>query len=202
MIANAIPSTWVKFRDAVLPTARSVEFYVRAGRDTYFGIMTATDPEAAPIFKWDTLEARNSFCHYFEDIGSQPQRFGLSPLSWVAVTAFLDIPSEWTVNPANVKPKTVLAILDGARDRVECNVGLFPEAIKPELNPIRKVIERFSNTTRADPLPEGETMVAGYAFYYPEDCRVDRRNSPDFAFPLVRVRGPLGIATYQVDRWD
>lgn len=57
--------TWSKFLNSVLPTATSIEAKIPVSSSRFMAVVTAADPEAAPILAWDYPEQRNPFSWYY-----------------------------------------------------------------------------------------------------------------------------------------
>lgn len=62
-----VTMTWEKFKRTVLQSAVSIEVLVPESTNRFAGIVTAYDPDAAPILQWDKAESRNPFSWYYAD---------------------------------------------------------------------------------------------------------------------------------------
>ena len=185
--------TWDKFRREMLPHARAMDVLVGPGAAPYMGLVTAEDPEAPPILKWDRPGHRNPFSWYVYAGGSHPQVWGLLG-GWTAVEAVVPMPPAWGPEPlAPHSYEGVVLLLQGAADRGMNNSALFPEFMVAELFPVRATIEAYS---KSRPLAGAhEASAAGWAF---------RKGSVTAGeFPVIRVRDAQGHkAIFRIDRWD
>ncbi|GAQ30261.1 hypothetical protein SAMD00023378_3944 [Ralstonia sp. NT80] len=183
--------TWEKFRRTVLPGARKIEFVVPTGRINFCGLVTASDPDAKPILQWDTEESRNPVSWYVYNGGSSAADWGLRAGELAPVTAITLQPSMWAAEDKfQHQGKSVIFVLEAARDRRDATLCLFPEILKAELREVRATIEAFSRTRT---LEGGEEASAN-------GVRIgDRGNVHAHVF---RVTSDVGVADYLIDRWD
>lgn len=183
--------TWEKFRRTVLPGARKIEFRVPSGRINYCGLVTAADPDSKPILQWDTEESRNPVSWYVYNGGSSAEDWGLQAGSLVAVTAVTLQPSMWAGEEKHQhQGKSVIFILEGARDRRDASLCLFPEILKSELREVRATIEAFSRTRTLQGAEEASA----------NGVRIGERGNVHAH--VFRVTSDVGIAEYFIDRWD
>ena len=177
--------TWVKFLAEVLPTAISMEFHASREASYYSTFLTATVPEAPPIFQWDSEEARNPFSWYFKANGVKPEEFNLSSDTWHKVNAICESPTKGFSHFG----QHIMFVIDGARDLKPTALGLFPEMLKSFLRPFQAVIEKYSGLS----VPTGaETAsVAGPML------------TKDLPWNLqLRVKSPSFTRLYTIDRWE
>lgn len=128
---------WEKFRE-LLPTARRIECYFGAGRQAFYGLVTAVDPTAPNLLQWDNPV---SWYHYIH--GSTPDTWSLEANSWVPVTAVFLPPHQWQA-PERFSHfgMAVMFALEGCRDHGhKAGGGMFPECLKTEYHGVRQVIE-------------------------------------------------------------
>lgn len=179
--------TWVKFRDAVLTTAEEVQCYISRYRDAFVGLVTAVDQNAPPILQWDT-EPRNPVSWYFYHGGSSPDRWGLVSGTWHSVTGICLKPPHWHYPLLFSREENdVFFVLEGARDTEYVTGALFfPECLRTELHPVRKVMERYAQTGALSGRDEGTANGLG----------LSRKGR------VVRVKSQGGWARYRIDRWD
>lgn len=144
--------TWQRFRSMVLPGARKLEFWVPNASEQYCAMLTARHDDAPPIIAWDSAEQRNPFSTYVYSGGSRPENWHLTPNQWVSVAGITEKPHMWYRQDGqhHNHEDAVLLILDGAKDKRNPGLGLFPEILKSELNPIRSTIEAYSNAGQLD----------------------------------------------------
>jgi hypothetical protein len=179
--------TWEKFVRTALPTARSIDVMVPA-RGPFIALTTATNPEAPPILKWDSLVCRNPFAWYVYTGGSYASVWGLVP-GWRPLTAVAALPPMWGDAPRPHLGDGVVLVIDGAADRSEVPLTLFPEFLRPELHGVRSVIEAHSKRSKLT----GALKASA--------CGLDLRRGRELGV-MVRVRTAAGYAVYKIDRWD
>jgi hypothetical protein len=187
--------TWVKFEKAVLLVGgvSSLEVKVPHGLANFFGLVTAADPAAPPIVQWDT-EPRNpvSWYHYGSPrvMGSFAHQWNLVPGSWAKVTAVFERPCHW-FHPDKFKHygRAVHLSLEGCKDvsYPGRGAGWFTEMLRSEYHEVRSVMEAAANAAAVEGRDEGDAN--GIAIQGSSGV-------------LVRVSGPLGTATYEIDRLD
>lgn len=184
----SVPSqkmTWTKFQETVLPLAEKIEFFVSNNRDSFTALMTAADPDAPPILKWDRPEQRNPFSWYLYHGGSRPEQWGLK-YGYVNVTAVALQPNLWYGEFSSVG-RGVVFILEGAKDTDHINACLFPEILKAELHEVRSTIEAHSRSAKR----EGEGSACGI------NLQAGQTWSHQFR---VVING--NTFEYMLDRWD
>lgn len=189
---DVITMTWEKFRRKVLPGAESIEYFVPEASTSYAAIVTAKNPYAPPIIKWDLPEKRNPASWYVYSNGSAPERWNLHPGTFVRVNAVTLQPNLWNDEHTDYgNGYGVFFILDGARDLQTEHTGaaLFPEVLNPALRPVRATIEAYSQTAK---LHEAEMASA---------CGLRLQFGCDYDV-LLRVKTELCTACYRIDRWD
>lgn len=188
--APAVTMTWTKFQRTVLPTALKIEFNV-TGRDDSFGaIVTAADPCAPPIIRWDSEESRNPFNWYVYSGGSAPGNWGLR-MGWVEVTGIVLQPNLWRPGFEH-NGHSVFFILKDCKDHRYRGSGaaLFPEVLKAELHEVRATIEAYSRTA----------VIEGYD--ESSACGIRCQANAKWWDYTFRVTTDLGVTTYKLDRWD
>lgn len=159
---KAIKITWAKFQRDVLPDVVSMVIRLRdRQRYPFTTILTATNPDAKPILKYDKEDDRCPFSGYMRRDGATPEEYGLtvnkdiyygfSTIKEFNITGLCSTPYEWANNPDALKmTKGIIALIEGASDYPNSKVALFPEILIPELYPYRKVIESYSSNTAVD----------------------------------------------------
>ena len=178
--------TWEKFAREVLPNAQSLRF-VPAGAAHFMAFVTAVHPDAPPILQWDSALHRNPVSSYQYVGGSLPAHWGLT-LAPVNVYAIVRPAHDWGGQGGPPRNGVPSLLLEGAHDlRNKSGGGLFVEILRSEFNPIRKVIEKFQQTTQL-PAPES---IGDWV------CGVAPINV------IVRVMAPGNVETeYHIDRLD
>ena len=159
-----IDITWAKFQRDVLLNVMSMSLALSIrSRYPFMTILTATNPDAKPIYKYDTEEVRCPFSGYMYQKGATLAMYHLSsnengpfydsfvpPMKTVNIIGLCETPDSWG-KPGTVNvEKGIIAIIEGASDYETSRVALFPDILIPELYPYRKVIESYSNNTRPD----------------------------------------------------
>lgn len=184
-----VTMTFEKFKRTVLPDAMSIEYDTNCGSRSYFGMVTAADPESKPILQWDG-DPRNQVSWYFWNGGSTPSQWGLS--GWVKVNAICAAPPHWH-HPDKFKHYGEMAmfLLEGARETRLNSLtgGLFPECLRSELHGIRSVVEAHSNKSTVAGVEEGDANGVSIS---------KQRDNP----LIFRVKTTEGYANYKIDRLD
>lgn len=135
--------TLTKFMKSVAPGAKRITVTTPA-KGSYAAYTTAVDMEAPCIIKWDSKEVRNPISQYVYNNGSYKSQWNIfeSEVDCVGIANFPeDLLSE------ELSQSGALFILDNAYDTKNSASALFADNLIPELFPIRKVIESFSNAT-------------------------------------------------------
>jgi hypothetical protein len=181
--------SWEKFAREVLPEATALEVHApRVG--SYYGLVTAADPEAKPILQWDGLvgQLRNPVNWYFYHGGSPAETWRLTA-GWQSVSAVFLAPHQWQEpDRFTHQGENVFFAIEGAQDTREGGLALFPETLRQELREIRSVVEAYSRTLQLEGRTEGNAN--GIAFGR------ERGNL------RVRVTARGSITEYTLDRWD
>lgn len=129
--------TWVKFQRDVLPGAKSIEAYISNQQTRFSSFVTAVHPDAPNILKWN-----NSFSWYFYSGGSYPERYSLVPEKYVQVTGIADSPAKGRKE----EQEQMMFFLEGARDQRTPSLCLFPEILRSDLHPYKRVIEAYNKS--------------------------------------------------------
>lgn len=189
LFGHGTTMTWEKFQRTVLPSARKIELKVGYGRDCFAALVTAENPEAPPIIKWDTEENRNPFSWYLYANGSCASNWNLSSGNYVEVTGIALQPNLWQPG-YEYQGQGVFFILKGCKDKQNKTSGLFPEILRGELREVRATIEAYS---KANPLSgDWEADACGLCY---------QSGSQNWQCEL-RVTTDVGVSLYKLDRWD
>lgn len=189
IVADCGVMTWDKFQRTVLPNAKKIELMVNYGPDNYAALVTAVDPEAPPIIKWDTEENRNPFSWYLYSNGSYPTDWNLKRGAYTEVTGVVLQPNLWQPGYEH-QGKGVFFILKGCKDTNNRTSALFPEILRGELREVRATIEAYS---KQNPLSgDWEADACGL-------CLQDNGRSWNCN---LRVTTDVGVSVYKLDRWD
>lgn len=190
VVPNVTTITWEKFARTVLPGARSIEFYTGSRIPNYGALVTAADPDAPPIIRWDRPERRNPVTWYVYSGGSSPMQWRLPGSSYVKVTAICPSPSHWRgAEPHEGDAPGVAILIEGARDTRNAALALFPEFLKGELREVRSSIEAFSKAGRI----EGGEQASACGMLL-------SKSSPGGA--VLRVTTDSLRQDFLIDRWD
>lgn len=189
VVGNGGTMTWEKFQRTVLPTAKKIELKTSYGRDSYSALVTAEDPEAPPIIRWDTEENRNPFSWYFYNGGSYASDWNLRSGEYIEVTGVVLQPNMWQPGYEH-HGKGVFFILNGCKDRKNNSSALFPELMRSELREVRATIEAYSKANSMSGDWEADACGLGYT-----------GSNNDWQCNL-RVTTDVGVSTYKIDRWD
>jgi hypothetical protein len=184
--------TWVKFARTILPTAKSIEYFVPETRQPYVAMVTAKNPEAPPIIQWDLEDCRNPVSWYFMGKNPLPGEWNLGANSYCPVTAIVLQPSMWHHPQKFIhQGEGVFFILKNAKDKEHTQgSGLFPEILKHEYYPIRSTLEAYSQNAAIEGKDEATACGIGLS-----------KNGS--AQPVFRVTNQDHLRViYKIDRWD
>lgn len=174
--------TLTKFMKSVAPGAKRITVITPA-IGSYAAYVTAVDMEAPCIVKWDSKEVRNPISQYVYSNGSYKSQWNIfeSEVDCVGIANFPeDLLSE------ELSQNGALFILDHVYDTKNSASALFADDLIPELFPIRKVIESFSNAT---PLESVEGQKA---------CGLTYNSGTLY----VKVYTEYAVTLYCIDRLD
>ena len=185
-----ITMTWDKFQRTVLPTAEAIEYLVPSTRTSFAVLVTAANPEAAPILQWDREDARNPVSLYVWKAGSYSSQFGLAAGKFHPVSAVALQPSMWgAASGMEHQGQSVMLILDGAQETVQSGAALFPEILKAEFHGIRSVIEAYSASATIEGMDQPHAV--GLSLSKGGNCGAH-----------IRVTTGGRAVDYKLDRWD
>lgn len=187
LVGDAGAITWDKFQRTVLPTAERIEFLLEE-RMNWCALLTAVNADAPPILQWDHPDARNPVSWYVYQGGSPSSQWGMSSGQYRKVTGVALQPSMWNGGYAH-QGKSVLFVIDGARDEKDAGMSLFPEFMRGELYSIRATIEAYS---KAGSIQGREDASA---------CGI-RISNHQGQSNRVRVTSATSVMEYLIDRWD
>jgi len=186
---DATTMTWAKFAKKILPEALSISMYIPRGAQSFGAFLTAVNPDAPALLKWDTDEDnRNPVSSYVHTEGSVASQWSLIAGTYVPVLAIAVMP--WMLNP-NIKGmgEGMLLVLEDAQDQDVSSLGLFPGDLLNALHQVRSTIEAFSNDGKLQECPE-EQLMSGYMINNKRaQCK-------------LRVTTSLGVSDFIIDRWE
>lgn len=182
----AIPAqrmTWHKFKNTALKPAHRLQLHVPY-RGDFVAMLTAQNPDAPPIIKWDTEENPYPVSSYRYHTGSNASTWGLLPNTLAEVTAICPKPSAFD----DADPGVIL-ILEGAKDsRTNQGNALFPEILKSDLHGVRSVIEAYSKHAVIGGVEDASACGLGVG-------------KGDLGFTIRAYDGKSWL-DYKIDRWD
>jgi hypothetical protein len=177
--------TWEKFARDVLPGTKSIEINAPS-IGAYAAFVTAVHADAPPILQWDNEDRRNPVSWYLYPHGSSAGQFNLLP-GWQHVTAIALNPERWNPGCEHFRQSAIFTI-EGCRDMLNHELGLFPEDLKAELHCVRSVIEAHSRATKLAGLDQADACGL-----------LVNANAPVH----VRIHKDAGIVVeYDIDRWE
>lgn len=189
-ITKAAPMSLTKFIKEHLPGAEEVYVFVNNGAQPIAQFITALEPAAPPILRWDKARAdrgdsRFPICWNMRVNGIQPSALELTP-GWIKVNAFAKAP--WLIENFDKQfGQSIGLILDGAKS-YETSYDLFPEAILADLHPIRDSMNAYNSSKH---LARGsENVVAALAV------------NSQAAFLQLKVKSRLGWMLYSIERFE
>jgi len=181
--------TWAKFKDTVLPSAESIKAYIPNAKLGIRNYITAVDPEANRLWRWESDEARCPFSSYLYQHGSDPRHYNLQLDSWVDVTAIVPMP--WHMGTGGESfglNEGACFILQGAWDTREPGTAIFAENLRTELHPVGNVIAALGAKT---PLAECDLGTAAGIDIGELGGGIQ-----------VKVNNGVLVTSYIIDRWN
>lgn len=183
--------TWAKFQETVLPGAEQIDLHlaVRHARYPFCGLLTAADPNAPPILKWDSPDQRNPVSWYLYSDRNTPENWGLVTGDLAKVTMILPSPATWGGRTNTGYDQQAVLVIEGAIDRRQASLCLFPEILKNDLHEVRATIEAHSNATSAETTDE------------PQVCGLMLQGGLQWNH-ILQVTSKGVKQLYLLDRWD
>ena len=151
-----------QFKEEVLPNAVRIEYHT-VSVDAYHNLITAVHDDAEPILVYDKVDKRNplSLLTYTSNEFLSTRNWNIKINDLVPVVAILPVVTEPKIEGFQAD----FLVLENCRDLQRYpGIGLFPEFLRRELYPVRKVIEAYSNSVSL-PEPRDEAvggLVIGY----------------------------------------
>ena len=154
--------TFEKFVQKVLPEANKIFIYDLNPCFHYpmATFVTASDYNAEPILKYDSKDKRNPLSQYAYNGGSYLQDWNISSTSAevIGIAPGADYMNKDDYN-------TVIFIIDGCRDtKMTGGSALFPDILRSELYPVRRVIEAYSIDKKLEDIPTDKQAAAGIIY--------------------------------------
>lgn len=192
MEVSPITMTWDKFSRTVLPTAKTIEYFIPASNQPYMALVTAKNLDAPPIIQWDFEDNRNPVTWYFHANKSPASQWNLRSGVYHPVTAIVLQPSMW--NEAKIfahHGEKVFFILKNAKDKEHSQGGgFFTEFLKSDYYEVRSTLEAHANRSVIEGKDEAEACGIGLA----------KGSAWDQVF-RVTSKDNLQVV-YNLDRWD
>lgn len=178
------PSTWEKFRAKILEGAVKIEFQVPS-YGGFHAIVTAVNPDAPTILRWDKEGQRNPVSTYTYHRGSFATQWGLVGGMWANVTGICEHPSHWN-GPSDQANANVL-ILEGARDNAIRELALFPETFRSELHEVRSTIEAYSKGSKVQGYEDASACGYGVSKGLNIKLRVTNSENQTMVYTIDRL---------------
>lgn len=180
--------TWEKFVRTVLSSADEIELYVSNATIPFIALVTAVNPDAPPILKWDREEQRNPISWYVKGHPGHASAWNITS-GWKKVNAVSTLPNLWGDHPQPFISEGAILIVDKAVDQTDAGNCLFPEILRGELHEVRSVIEAYSKKAKLSGREDSSASGWDIRKGQPIDC-------------LVRVTVAGRTSEYKIDRWD
>lgn len=166
--------TFNVFRRDILPVAESIKVRIPDKKlGTYNEAVypfaqytTEAIPGSAPITKYDSTDPnkRNPFICYSYHRGATKSMFNLSHDEYIEVVAIIpciELMYDESVNLSEYN-NGITFILKGCKDIcLKGGLALFPDLLRHELYPVRKVIEAYSSEGTLETIPDYEQSLSG-----------------------------------------
>lgn len=138
--------TWAKFRRKVLPPADCILYFASMARQPFAAYVTATNPDAPPILRYDHECARNPVSWYTIQGGTTPLQWSLPQRGgFIPVTGIATRPQHFLCPD---ETDGIIFLLAGASPTEPQSLALFPEILRGEFHAIRSTIEAYSAANR------------------------------------------------------
>jgi len=137
--------TWAKFKKTVLPQAVELWWVVQSMATAT--LTTALHPDAPPILRWDREDHRNPVAWWLPGTPWDWTRMQ-THLRLIPVRAVLSGVPTWSGDMTTL-PHDLVWLMHGPTPNHNYReyTGLFPEVLRPELHPVRSVIEAYNANT-------------------------------------------------------
>lgn len=189
--------SWTRLLE-MLRGALAVEFLPGPGPVPLGALTTAVNPEAPPLFSWDDPAERNPHAWYrWQD--KDAEVFGMTVHEPRRVLAVCGLPTLWG-RVKKIEYQGSVIILEGVRDSHRTTdptlgLGIFPEALRHELKPVRATVQAFSSQGQLEePVDPDEPLAAGLII---RKMEVGQRLNLTF-----RVTTRAVCSEFIVDRWE
>lgn len=182
---------WDEFVRDILPNALTVHVKVPNNNHNFSRMVTAVDADAPPILIWDDVEQRNPVSWYIYHGGSPASAWGLIGGTYAKLTGITPLPSSWNGKTLPQWNPGHFLVLEGAIEKAEGSLGLFPEILIRDLYEARNAIDNLSKTTPLTRVEEGE--FAGII--------INQGLDTGSAYLNLLVELPTGIVSFDVVRW-
>lgn len=154
-------------------------------RGDFAAYTTAVDVDSARIIKYDYEYQRNPISQYMYSVATPPSQWNILD-SIVECVGIVNFPED--IYSDEISDKAVIFILKYCYDTKNKASAIFADNLIPQLFPIRKVLEAYSNQTPLE-VPEGQ-KVCGLMAY---------GNNIDI---IIRVYTKYASTIYRLDRME
>jgi hypothetical protein len=125
-----------------------------------------------------------------ETAAASPNAWGVTPGSYVRVSAIVRSPNLWGKRPLEQHGQHAFFLMHDCRDMQQgVGRGFFTETLQSDLRPVRAVLEAYVATAAIDGAQDASACGIG----------ISNASTSDIT---LRVTSPTGRAVYQLDRWD
>ena len=178
--------TLSKLITKVLPEAEKIDVYIgHNSRKDFCAYVTAVDMDSARIIKYDNPDKRNPISQYMYDSSTWPPHWNLFDVKAECV-GIVNFPRD--IYNDNISDTSVMFILKDCYDTLNDASALFADDLIPQLFPIRKVLESYSNQTPLE-VPEGQKVCGVIISEYHVNIN-------------VRVYTKYSVIDYTIDRME
>lgn len=146
------------FVNDVLPKADKV--FLTFGPNSvnnFTQLVTATDPDAKSMIRWDKETYRNTVSQYIYHGGSTLGTWTDKIFDPIQVLGITTVPEYWEkpVLKYGVPEMHTIFILEDFKDNKNSTVALFPDDLRAEYRDLRRVVEEYSKTHALDEITGG-----------------------------------------------
>ena len=209
-IKTKVDISWAKFVKDILPVAETVKVVLALNnRYPLCQYVTAADPDAKPIHKWDKEDNRNPFSQYVYTSGSYPREFYSNLVGQIGYADFdvvAVLPDLLSFNRSGQDVDTNcagLVVVRDMRDLRNTQSALFPACLIGALHPVRATVERYSNTTPlekdpADDVENGEYTQKVCGLMVAKESKLQYHLDGSGIIVKVKKKGSTLVTTYNI----
>lgn len=139
--------TYAVFARDILPRAACIEW--KNPGDSQLATLVQSVPrldgyDAGLMLRWDGEVQRNTASWWFHSKVQASSTFGMND-QWQEVRGIIKSPAAWHNRQGDTYGRDVFFVLKGAGRNFSTHSGLFPELLRGELHPFKRVIELHNN---------------------------------------------------------